>query len=952
MRRPTMPGNVRIPRPRFHISASTRRMLIMIGVLVVVFLLLFGLAPFWINWLWFGSVGYRSVLVTGYVAKVVAFFGAGLIAALILWLNLTIALRNTRDPRGEGTVGRFSQRLITLLTLAGSALVFIIAGINGARHWQPVMLALNSKSFGVKDPTFNRDVSFYIFSLPVLHGIQTALMLIIILTLVAVALVYLVRLGVRFRRLGDVPFVALRHLSGLVATLLLVFAFGYLLRNYDLVFSSRGVVIGPGFTDVNVVRPLNWLMALASVLTAVGLLSGVVLRTPKWLIGLLGSWAFLALVLTPVLPQLVQRTIVEPSEFSREGKYIQRNIAMTQAAWGLDTVETTDLSGQGVIDPSKLPADEPPLSNVRIWDYRVVGPIYQQLQTFVPWYEFNDVDIDEYLIDGKPVQVMISARELNPDALTPTWSNTHLSYTHGYGMVISPVSQVSSDGWPEFLVSGIQPNGTGVLEVNRPEIYYGELSDNWIIVHTDTLEFSGLEATKNEASAEYNGLAVGSISLGNPVTRIMAALTLGDRNVFLSSQLSGDSRLILDRSIVDRAKKIAPFLEYDADPYLVVADGRLVWVIDAYTTSDHFPQATRYGGINYLRNSVKVVIDAYDGTTTFYRTGVADPVADAWGNFYDDLFTPVSEAPASIATHFRYPERQFDAQARVWADYHVTSARTYYDGDDRWTISQEEIEGTVQAVEPFFVTQVLPGDDTSSFALTIPFTPGGGNNRQNMTAWFAGTADEQGVTRLRLYRFPREVTVYGPRQIEAQINQDPDIAQQISLWNQGGSQVIRGNLLVIPIGDATLYVQPLYLQAAGSSAAAPRLARVIVATNQQVVMRENLEDAIAALNDPEAEVVDEVVEAPDLEAPADDTDTTPTPTPQVTPEAETPSAPADLAAMSPVELANEALATYDRAQSALQAGDWATYGEEQARLQQILELLAAGGGATPVPADS
>ncbi|MEJ7840069.1 MAG: UPF0182 family protein, partial [Thermomicrobiales bacterium] len=906
---------------------STRRMLIMVGALALIVILLFGLAPFWINWLWFGSVGYRSVLVTGYVARIVSFVVIGLIAALLFGLNLVIALRNTRDESGrrEGRVGRLSQRFLSILTYAGSAVIFLVAGANGSSHWREVMLAFQSKNFGVQDPTFNRDISFYIFSLPVMHGIQFGLAAIILITLAAVGFVYLVRLGIRFRRLGDVPFVALRHLSGLVAAFLLVLAFGYLLRNYDLVFSTRGAVIGPGFTDVNIVRPLNWLMALASLLTAIGLLSGVVLKTPKWLAGLLGAWAFLALIVTPLLPQLVQRTIVEPSEFSREQQYIQRNIEMTQLSWGLDTVETADLTGQGQVDPAGLVADQPPLSNVRIWDYRVVGPIYQQLQTFVPWYEFNDVDIDQYTIDGQPTQVLLSARELNTDALTPSWSNTHLSYTHGYGFVASPVSQVSSEGWPEFLVSGIEPNGTGLLEVTQPEIYYGEQSSDWIIVHTDTLEFSGLEASRNEASAEYQGMAVGSVSLGNPVTRIMAALTLGDRNVFLSSQLNGDSRLMLDRSIVDRAEKIAPFLDYDEDPYLVVANGRLVWVIDAFTTSDHFPQATTFGGINYLRNSVKVVVDAYDGTTTFYRTEVNDPIADAWGNLYDDLFTPVAEAPAEIAAHFRYPERLFSAQSEVWADYHVTDARTYYDGDDRWTISQEEIEGEVRAVEPFFVTQTLPGDNVSSFALTIPFTPGGGQNRQNMTAWFAGTADSSGQTRLRLYRYPREVTVYGPRQIEAQINQDPEIAQQISLWSQGGSTVIRGNLLVIPIGDATLYVQPLYLQASGSTASAPRLARVIVATNNQVVMREDLASAIDALDDPNAEVVDEFDDGiePVTPTPATDAEVTQTPTPPVE------TAPSDLTSLSTDELANEALATYDRAQTALQAGGWTTYGTEQ-----------------------
>ncbi|MBA2246989.1 MAG: UPF0182 family protein [Chloroflexia bacterium] len=921
-------------------------------VLILLFVLLTLTAPFWINWLWFGSIGYRSLLVTNYVGTAVTFVVVGLLAASIFFANVALALRGTRDQAvpQEQMAGRVSQRVIQFIALTGAAVLFLIYGTSSSGYWREILLALRAEPFGVKDPTFNRDASFYIFTLPMLQGAQRALVSILILTTIAVAAVYLIRLGVRFRSWGAVPWRALRHLSALVSVLLLLFAVGYVLRNFDLVYSSRGVVAGPGFTDVNIVRPLNWLMALVSAIAAFALLSGSVLKTPKWLAVLLGGWALLAVIVTPLLPVLVQRVIVEPNEFQREERYIERNIAMTRAAYGLADVEVQELTGQDPIDPAMLPADQPPLSNIRIWDYRVVAPIYQQVQTFVPYYEFADVDVDRYTIGGQPVQVLVSARELNVDGLQQdarTWTNRHLAYTHGYGVVVSPASQVATDGRPVLTVRDIPPTGPPELAVTRPEIYFGELPQDWIILNTDQGEYSGLDVQPAETAQSYEGEAAGSISLGNPLTRGLAALTLGDRNVFISGQLTGDSRLVQTRSVVERAERIAPFLEYDPDPYLVIADGRLAWVIDAYTSTSRFPQAARYDDLNYLRNSVKVVIDAYSGTTTFYRTAVADPIADAYGDVYGDLFTSVDEAPASISQHFRYPERQFDLQSVVWSRYHVDNPRSFYDGEDLWTKAEEEVEGSVRPMEPFFVTQTLPNETATEFALTIPFTPGGGQSaRQNMTAWFAGTADERGAARLRQYRYPRQVTVLGPRQIEANINQDPDISQQITLWNQS-TEVIRGNMLVIPVNDAMLYVQPLYLQARDSTAAAPELVRVIAATRDRVVMRPTLTEAIAALGSPNAAAVDQIVEAPaDIaEAPAAGA-----PAGAAVPPAQ-PAAPAappasDAASLNQDQLLSEALATYDRGQAALASGDWTTYGQEQERLRQILERLN-GAPATP-----
>lgn len=922
-------------------------MLIALLVIVLLFLVASITAPFWINWLWFGSMGYRGIIVTNYIGVTATFLITSILTAAVFIANVRFAIRNSRNaaiPR-EGRIGRFSLHALNLIGIIGGIALGLIVGWASKDFWREAWMAIRATDFGVKDPTFGRDVSFYVFTLPVLHGLQSALMLIVGITLAAVAFIYLVRLGVRYGKWGDVPTFALRHLSALGCVMLLLIAFGYVLGNFELVFSNRGVVIGPGFTDVNVVRPLNWMMALISAVIGIGLLSGFVLRSPKWLIGLLGGWAFLAIILTPLLPVMVQRFAVEPNEFHREEKYIARNIEMTRHGFGLYDVEVTELTGQDPIVPSELPADEPPMSNVRIWDYRVVTPIFQQLQSFVPYYEFADIDIGWYMLDGQPVQVLVSARELNVNGLPETartWTNTHLAYTHGYGAVISPVSQVSSDGWPVMIVRDVPPVGPPELAIDQPEIYFSELDQEWIIINTDQTEFTGID--DNMGQEGFQGVPAGSISLGNPFTRALAALTLNDRNVMISGQLTGDSRLVLTRNIVDRVERVAPFLEYETDPYLVVADGKLYWIIDAYTSTDRYPQATKYDGQNYIRNSVKVVVDAYDGTTTFYRTSEHDPIADAYGEVYADLFTPVEEAPASIARHFRYPEHMFRVQSEVWSTYHVDNTRSLYDGEDQWMVAEERIGDTVQQVEPYFVTQALPHETVNEFALTVPFTPGGGQQRQNLTAWFAGTADETGVTRLRQYRYPRQVTVFGPMQIDAQISQDPEISQQIALWNQSGTEVIRGNMLVIPVNDAMLYVQPLYLQSRDSTAAAPKLVRVIVATNQQVVMRPTLEESINALADPNADSVGELEEdVPDTVESPDGQD----PVPDTSEENVAPPDAGEFAGMTQAELTEEAIATYDRAQSALNQGDLATFQSEQERLGLILDAMGLTLGATP-----
>jgi len=500
------------------------------------------------------------------------------------------------------------------------------------------------------------------------------------------------------------------------------------------------------------------------------------------------------------------------------------------------------------------------------------------------------------------------------------------------------VSEVTAQGLPQLALSGIPAAGDEAYAITRPEIYFGEGDLDWVILGTDYDEFSGLGS---DTANNYEGMPAGGIQVSNFFKRLILASYLGDQNVALSGALTGDSILVINRQIGQRVQTLAPFLALDADPYLVIADGKLYWVIDAYTTSANFPGATRWNGINYIRNSVKVVVDAYTGEVTFYRTETADPIADAWNGIYGGFMKPITEAPAAIASHFRYPQGLFEVQSDIYANFHVEDATAYYNGEDRWAIAEEEIYGQTGRMEPYYVTMRLPGEEESTFSLIRPFIPGGNTTRQNMTAWMAGRMTPKGQLEIVLYRFPRQETVFGPRQVEARINQEPDISAQISLWDQAGSSVIRGNLLVIPIGEALLYVQPLYLQSTEVQGALPELKRVIVASRDKVVMAPTLAEALTQL-------VTGVTAADIASDQADTGDTTDTSI-AGTPTAGTPSAGSgDATVLGLILQAQEA---WDRGQAALVTGDWTAYGKAQDDLKAALDQLETMGAFTPTPAD-
>ena len=906
-----------------RLSDSTRRMIVTALFIVAVLAIIYLTSAFWIRWWWFESIGFTQALTARYVSGAIAFFAALLVSGGIFAANWNFALRKRQVAGRSGRVAesRFLRVPLWILTVVLGA----VAGVLAAQNWVTWRMALAGNQFGVADPIYGLDAGFYVFRLPALELIHRGLLATLLASLAVVLLLYLGQRGLdRMDNIGANPQMR-RHLLVLAALCILVFGLGYLIENFDLLYSTRGFVSGPGFTDVNVVRPLNFVVVIASVAAALVLIFSKRMDQLRWLFLIFGVW-LAAVGLNYAIPEVVQQTIVEPNQLQRELPYIANNIAFTRSGFALDNVEQRTLSGQGEPPASALQADSPVLRNVRLWDYRVARQVYQQLQSFVPYYQFNDADVDRYPEADELQQVLVAARELDTNGLqanAQTWTNQHLVYTHGYAAVVSPINEATSQGLPVFTVSGIPPNPAGAMTIERPEIYFGEIDRTWVAVNTGVQEVSGIPG--DTPPDPYSGAAHGSIALDNYLRRVMLAIYLGDRRIIFTDELRPESKVLLTRSVMERVGEITPFLRLDGDPYLTIVDGRLIWILDAYTATNRYPYSTSYEGMNYARNTFKVTVDAYDGTVTYYRTAFPDPLADAYMDVFPSLFQPISAAPPRLAEHFRYPEELFDIQTEVFSSYHVTDPTAFYNGEDRWQIAAEQVEpennGQTEErpMEAYFMTLPLPSETETGFKLIRPFTP---INRPNMTAWMAAQGDNQGTSRLVVYRFPRQVTVFGPQQVEARINQDPEISSQFTLLSQAGSRVIRGNLLVIPVEQTVMYVQPVYLQATGTGGAPTELQFVIVATSLQVEMRPTLEEALKA-----------VLAGQDA-APAATGNTN----------AEAGAAPNAPVAVLTGATATDALAAYQRGQDAIQRGDWEAYGQAQRDLEEILVNLAG----TPV----
>ncbi|GAB4540998.1 MAG: UPF0182 family protein [Anaerolineae bacterium] len=890
----------------------------------LLFLLLrFGVTMY-TDWLWFQSLGFEGVYLKSLVGRVLVFFGAAIPFVVIFLGNLIVA--RWLSTRGELFMGQ--RRLLDLpvfgwLIWVTGFFLGLAVGLAAAPRWLDFLRFFNQVPFGVRDPLFDQDVGFYVFTLPVYHFIQGWLITTLLMTLIGVVIIYFFS-QLHNMREGEIvvlPHVRL-HVSALGAALFVVIAWGHRLGAFDLLYSPRGVAFGASYTDVHAELPALQAMFWLALIIAATLLGNVVLRR-LWLplIGV-GVWMAVGLVIISIVPGVMQRYIVEPNELARETPYIQHNIQFTRQAYGLDRVEERDFAQVEPLSIEALTANRATLQNVRLWDYRPLAQTYRQIQEIRLYYTFLDLDIDRYWINGDYRQVILAARELDQSQLQSiTWVNQHLQFTHGYGVVMNPVDEVTPEGLPELWIKDLPPVSAVPLTVERPEIYYGELTTNYVFVNTGIEEFDYPRGEENVYTF-YEGS--GGVPLNSYLKRLAFAFRLADANVLLSQYIDADTRLMFNRRIQDRVRKVAPFLRYDRDPYLAIGDdGKLYWIQDAYTVSNRYPYAEPVSrDINYIRNSVKVVIDAYNGSMIFYIADSSDPLVQTYAAIFPGLFVPQEAIPESLRAHLRYPEDLFTIQATMYQTYHMRDVNVFYNKEDQWNLPREVYSGQDQMVEPYYVIIRLPGEEQEEFMLIQPFTPA---TKDNLIAWMAGRSDGENYGQLIVYRFPKQELIFGPLQIEARIDQDPEISAQLSLWSQRGSQVIRGNLLVIPMDRSLLYVEPLYLQA--ESGEIPELKRVILSSGEKVVMAETLNGALAKLFGVEDIEVAVAKGEGTISAPA------------VAGEVSS-----DLA-QQVYDLARQADEHYTAAQEALRAGDWATYGAELEAMEQVLKELVEVTGS-------
>ncbi|MBM3777560.1 MAG: UPF0182 family protein, partial [Acidimicrobiia bacterium] len=772
--------------------------------------------------------------------------------------------------------------------------------------------------FGEVDPVLGLDLGFYVFALPLLELTQTIGQILVVLAALGAAALYLLsgHLTTGLPARLAVAAAPRRHLSLLAAAFFLLLALGAWLRRAGYLLGSAGLIYGPAYADINGRMPAATLLIGVS-LAAAALAVVQAYSRRAWPIPA-GVMLFLV---TSVGGELygtaLQRFVVAPNEQARETPFIRHNIDATRRAFALDTVETSDLSGDAELSVEQIAANGATLDNVRLWDHQPLLDTFGQMQEIRTYYDFVSVDNDRYRIDGELRQVMLSARELNSSSLpNRTWVNERLTFTHGYGLTLGPVNEVTSQGLPVLFVGNLPPETSKGLTVDQPSIYFGELSNDYVIVRTNTREFDYPKGDDN-VFTQYDG--TGGVPINALWRKALFALRFGSYQILLSNDITDESRIIFHRNVRERARLIAPFLLFDADPYLVLADGRLSWMLDAYTVTDRYPYATPgVRGINYIRNSVKIVMDAYDGTTTLYLADNRDPIAAAYARAFPGLLRPLADMPASLREHVRYPEDLFALQSSVYATYHMTQPAVFYNREDQWEIPSVEDGREARPMQPYYTIMRLPGEAEPEFIQMLPFTP---RAKDNLAAWLVARSDGEHYGTLRVFQFPKQKVVFGPRQVVARMNQDQEIAPQITLWNQQGSQVIWGTLMVIPIEESLIYVRPLYLR--GEGGRIPELRRVVVAYGNAIVMEDSLDSAIQRIFGGE--------NGAPIEAPAVSlTSAVPAPGPA-----------ADATPASLVGLAGEAQRRYDRAIAAQRAGDWATYGEEIRALGDAIQRMHA-----------
>jgi uncharacterized membrane protein (UPF0182 family) len=919
-----------------------------IGLVVLVGILLSSLSGFYVDLLWFREVGFSGVFWSVYWSKVVLGVVFGLLFFLLLAANLFVARRLTPRFRPFSPEQELIERYRTAfepyagpIILAFSALIALFVGIAASGQWQTFLLwrSVGSVGFGQVDAVFHRDPSFYIFTLPFQKFVQGWLFSALVGVTVIVAIAHYLSGGIRLQSVGEKVTPQVKaHLSVLLGVIVLVKAWGYYLGQFDLIVSERGVVTGASYTDVHAQLPALRLLTFIAIACAILFLVNIRFRgwaLPGFGVGLL----FLSsIVVGAAVPAFVQKFRVGPQELQKESQYIERNIGATRFAFGIDTSPASAIPANDVTS-DQVDANDATIANIRLWRPDILDQTYQALQRIQQYYEFKDVDVDRYPVGGQNRMVMLSVREVSQSGIPGTagWQQKHLIYTHGYGAVASQVNRADPSGAPDFLLQNVPPVGSAIrLDASPPadhgsQIYYGELADvPYVLVNTKQAELNFPNPSgAGFVSTHYQGR--GGIPIGGFFKRLVFAYRYRDINLLISGLIDKDSKILINRDIRTRVSKAAPFLKYDKDPYAAIVNGRIVFIWDAYTTTDAYPYSDRVGlgratngdlsgEVNYIRNSVKVVVDAYDGTVTYYVVDPRDPLIRVWQRAFPHLFTPVSKAPPELVAHFRYPEDLLQAQAFEFARYHVTDAPTFFNNTKRWDIPSA-LPGQVGAnargsLRPYYVLLKLPGTDQEQFVLFQPFTPVG---RQNMVAYIAAGSDPGQYGKLTVVQFPTGENIDGPQQVRSLLNQDPSASQQITLLSQRGSQVLFGDLLIVPVEDSFLYVQPVFLKAAGQTPI-PELKRVIVVHGGNASIANSLDDALAA--------------SFGQAAPVPPTGPGPPPTGTV------------------ASLLQQALDHFRKAQQALANQDLATYQSEINQAQRLIQQAAQLAGKSPSPSPS
>lgn len=919
---------------------NTRR--IIIGVIVLFGVVLLSSFNTIINFItdykWFVELGFDQVFLTKLMTQLKIGIPLFILISVLTYFYL-ISIKKDYYKKIKEVYRGVPEKRINQIALLGSIFVAFITSTSIAGNlWFDILQFVNSTSFNITDPIFNREIAFYMFQYPLFSKIYFALISFIVLLVVLTVIFYGIMVTLRrptlvhnnneeeadiknIRNMKNINLdngkkildIAIRQFIALGFIFFIILGLGYYLRAYDLLYSPRGVVYGAGYTDVNITLIKHRIMMILAFASAIIFIVGMKKKRLK--LALTGpALMIIVSIIGNIAAVAIQNYIVSPDEISKEKQFIEHNIKFTQKAYGVEDVTEKEFPATQTLTKEDLENNKETIKNVRINDYRPSQLVYNQKQGIRYYYNFTDVDIDRYYIDGEYTQVFLSPRELDQGRIREevlTFINRHLKYTHGYGIVMSPVNKITTEGLPDMVIENIPPvTDVPGFEVERPEIYFGELTDEYILVNTDEKEFDYPVGSSN-AENIYEG--TGGIRL-NGINKLLFAYKQRNLKMLLSGNINPDSKIVLNRNIHDRVRKIMPYIQYDSDPYIVLSEGRLYWIIDGYTTSGNYPYSEPIGenGLNYIRNSVKVVIDAYNGDATYYVADENDPLINTYRNIFPQLFTSMDEMSEDLRAHIRYPSTLFDIQAEIYRIYHMKDPEVFYNQEDEWNIANEFYETEQQKIESNYLIMKLPEEEREEFVISIPYTP---RDKKNLTALLVGRNDNDNYGDLVAYKMPKGKNVYGPMQIENKIDADDNISREFTLWSQRGSSIIRGNLLTIPIEDSLLYVEPIYLRAESENSL-PEVRRVIVGYGETIVMERTFEEALE-------KIFGEGIEAPDEERDE----------PQ-------PGVPGITEDETTQELIGRAQDVFNRAQEAQRQGNWAEYGRLIDELNDVLERLS------------